>query len=217
MAYESFQKHLKEVKESTLFQQWSDSTTADAAGQKSYPIELLVLLGTTLRYLGRGWTLDDLEEATTISQETHFLHVYICWGSAVFYDKYVSMPSTADEIAASSSEFFIAGLAGCIGSSDATRIDMRSRCQYRLRHHHNYFKLPMPTRTYNITTNHRRRILSSTRGHPGRWNDKTLLVLYDELATDLRDGKRYDDLDFSLLERAEDGSVKSAVTQYRGA
>ena len=212
MAYESFQKHLKEVKESALFQQWSE-TTADASGQISSPIELL-LLGT-LRYLGRGWTLDDVEEATTISQETHrrFLHVYIYWGSTVFYDKYVSMPATSEEIAASSVEFFIAGLAGCIGSSDATHIGM-NRCQYRLRQHHNSFKLPMPTRTYNITTNHRRRILSSTRGHPGRWNDKTL-VLYDQLATDLRDGKRYDDLEFTLFETAEDGSIKSV--KYTGA
>jgi hypothetical protein len=38
--------------------------------------------------------------------------------------------------------------------------------------------------------------------------------LYDELATDLQDGKRYDDLEFTLLERAENGSVKSAVTKY---
>jgi hypothetical protein len=172
MAYESYKKHLKEVKDSALFKQWRVGT-ADAVGQNSSPIELL-LLGT-LRYLGRGWTLDDVEEATTISRETHrrFLHLYIHWGSTFLYDKYVSMPSTAAEIAESSSEFIIAGLPGCIGSSDATHVGML-RCQYRLRQHHNSFKLPMPTRTYNITTNHRRRILTSTRGHPGRWNDKTL-------------------------------------------
>ena len=212
MAYESYLKHLKEVKESPLFKQWRVSSV-DAAGQNSSPIELL-LLGT-LRYLGRGWTLDDVEEATTISQETHrrFLHVYIYWGSTFLYNKFVSMPSTAAEIADSSSEFFIAGLAGCIGSSDATHVGML-RCQYRLRQHHNSFKLPMPTRTYNITTNHRRRILSSTRGHPGRWNDKTL-VLYDQLATDLRDGRRYGNLEFTLLERAEDGGVNSV--KYTGA
>ena len=36
---------------------------------KTSPIELL-LLGT-LRYLGRGWTFDDIEEATAISLEVH--------------------------------------------------------------------------------------------------------------------------------------------------
>ena len=33
------------------------------------PLELLVL--GSLRYLGRGWTFDDLEEATGISEESH--------------------------------------------------------------------------------------------------------------------------------------------------
>ena len=33
------------------------------------PIELLIL--GTLHYLGRGWTFDDLEEATGIGEETH--------------------------------------------------------------------------------------------------------------------------------------------------
>ena len=49
----------------------------NAAGIKVAPIELL-LLGT-LRFLGRGWTLDDLEEQMMISQETHrcfCMHIY---------------------------------------------------------------------------------------------------------------------------------------------
>ena len=58
----------------------------------------------------------------------------------------------------------------------------------------------MPSRTYNITVNHRRRILSSTRGHPGRWNDKSV-VLYDDLACGLREGKLYNDIEFQLLEQ----------------
>jgi len=51
-----------------------------------------------------------------------------------------------------------------------------------------------------LTVNHRRRILCSTRGHPGRWNDKTL-VQFDHLSTDLRDGKKYSDIGFELLQR----------------
>ena len=49
---------------------------------------------------------------------------------------------------------------------------------------------------YNITVNHRRLVLSSTRGHPGRWNDKSV-VLYGHLVCGLRDGQLYDDLSFS--------------------
>ena len=113
MSYESYLKHLIEVKESPLFKQWSDDSF-DCIGNKSSPIELL-LLGA-LRYLGRGWTLDDLEEQTTISEETHrrFFHVYIRWGSTYLHEKYVCMPSTAEEISDSSCKFYIAGLPGAL-------------------------------------------------------------------------------------------------------
>jgi len=139
----------------------------NAAGIKVAPIELL-LLGT-LRFLGRGWTLDDLEEQTMISQETHrcFLHAYISWGATVLYEKHVILPMGYQDIADNCHEYNIAGFPGCIGSQDATHVGML-RCQYRLKQYHDSFKLPMPSRTYNITVNHRRRILSSTRGHPGR-------------------------------------------------
>ena len=47
--------------------------------------------------------------------------------------------------------------------------------------------------------------MSTTTGHPGCWNDKTL-VLYNDLSTNLRNGKRYSDKTFSLLYRKEDGT-----------
>jgi hypothetical protein len=198
MSYTSFTKHLREVKGSHYFHSWR-SENYDCVGRQCSHIELL-LLGT-LRYLGRGWTLDDLEEQTMICEEVHrrFLHVYISWGSTHLFQRYVVTPANKDEIEKNSREYAMAGLPGCLGSQDATHIGMR-RCQYRLRQYHNSYKLPMPTRTYNLTVNHRRRILSSTRGHPGRWNDKTL-VLYDSLSTDLRDGRKYSDVEFELLER----------------
>jgi hypothetical protein len=113
-----------------------------------------------------------------------------------------------------SKEYDVAGLPGCLGSQDATHIGML-RCQFRLRQYHNSFKLPMPTRTYNMTVNHRRRILSSTSGHPGRWNDKTL-VQYDTLSTDLRDGRKYSDVEFELLQRDPLTDEIKAV-RYTGA
>ena len=198
MPYASFTKHLVEVKGSHNFRTWR-SDSYDCVGRQSSHIELL-LLGA-LRYLGRAWTLDDLEEQTMICEEVHrrFVHAYITWGSTHFFERYVVTPATKDDVEANSKEYASAGLPGCIGSQDATHIGML-RCQYRLRQYHNSYKLPMPTRTYNLTVNHRRRILSSTRGHPGRWNDKTL-VLFDTLSTDLRDGRKYSDIEFELLER----------------
>lgn len=48
------------------FRCWQPGKTT-ANGTPCPPIELLVL--TALRYLGRGWTFDDLEESTAISEE----------------------------------------------------------------------------------------------------------------------------------------------------
>mmetsp|Transcript_42182 Transcript_42182/g.89729 ORF Transcript_42182/g.89729 Transcript_42182/m.89729 type:complete len:227 (+) Transcript_42182:266-946(+) len=83
-SYQSFQKHLADVKGSDLFKTWSDGA-CDAAGRRSSPIELLVL--GALRYIGRGWCFDDLEEQTCIGEETHrkFMHVYLFWGSTTLY------------------------------------------------------------------------------------------------------------------------------------
>ena len=85
-SYETFLKHLDEVKRSPLFKIWEDGRT-DCVGNPSCPIELL-LLGV-LRYLGRGWCFDDLSEQTCISEATHhrFLHVYLLFGSTTMFEK----------------------------------------------------------------------------------------------------------------------------------
>ncbi len=71
MPFESYLDFVKEAKDNELFKRW---TGFDACGKKSSPIELLIL--GSLRYLGRGWAFDDIEEATSISEEVHrtFFH-----------------------------------------------------------------------------------------------------------------------------------------------
>ena len=68
-------------------------------------MELLVL--GSLRYLGRGWTFDDLEEATGISEESHrvFFHRFISCGRKFLFPKWVKAPQTASEIEESMSEY----------------------------------------------------------------------------------------------------------------
>ena len=111
-------------------------------------------------------------------------------------------------------EFVEAGLPGCVGSTDATHVAL-IRCPAMLRNYNMGHKLDLPTRTYNLTTNHRRRILSTTHGHPGRWNDKTL-QLFDEFVTSIHAGKILgDDVVFELLERNADGQI--VTRRYKGA
>jgi hypothetical protein len=76
-------------------------------------------------------------------------------------------------------EFAQAGFHGCVASSDATHIAIE-KCSYRLRQNHLGGKMLHTARTFNLSANHRRRILTTTQGYPGRWNDKTL-VLFDDL------------------------------------
>jgi len=68
--------------------------------------------------------------------------------------------------------------------------------------------------TYNLIVNHARRILSTSRGHPGSWNDKTL-VLFDDVAMGLHESTILKDFSFSLFERNVDGTV--VEVPYKGA
>lgn len=192
------------MKSSPLFNQWEDGRT-DAYGKRSSPIELL-LLGV-LRYLGRGWCFDDLSEQTCINEETHrkFLHVYLLFGSTTMFEKYVSLPADGAEAQRWAAEYVMAGFPGCIGSMDATHVGML-KCYYKLKQFNDSWKLSMPSRTYNTTATHRRKIIHSTKGHPGRWNDQTL-QLYDNLAKALSFSDKYDDVVFVLLRRLLDGTI----------
>ena len=210
MPYESFLELVDMVKDSNLFDRWKKT---DCCGKPSSPIEVLIL--GALRYIGRGWTFDDLFKSTRISEEVHrqFLHVFIFWGSTVLYSQFVVSPTNAQEIVTHMKEYTIAGLNGCFGSMDATHISMEM-CYSGLKNFHSGGKLKAPSRTYNIIVNHRRRIIDSTHGHPARWNDKTL-ILYHDFACDLHNSKILQDVEFDLLEKDGDGVVHSQ--KYKGA
>ena len=75
------------------------------------------------------------------------------------------------------------------------------------------FKLNHPARTYNVIVDHSRRVLGSTLGHPGSYNDKTL-ILYDSFVSSVNDGKIPNDFEFNLFERNQEGDVVEAC--YKG-
>lgn len=189
----------------------------DAVGDDPSPLGLM-LLGA-LRYLGRGLTFDDLEEYTAISEETHrqFFHRFIEYGEKVLYPEYVIMPQTAAEYETHQREFTTGGLWGAGFSCDATNVIMW-RCQHNLKQSQMGFKNTHPARTYNVSVNHRRQILYSTKGHPSRWNDKTL-ALFDDFLSGIHDGKFLQDVRFELLKYGGNaGNLEEVVNvKYRGA
>jgi hypothetical protein len=201
------------MKISGYFTRWRPGK-AGATGQPVSPLELLVL--TALRYLGRGWTFDDLEEATAISEEVIrvFFHQFISWGADELYRAFVYPPRSIEEAKSTVQEYAQAGFAGCVGSIDATHVE-HSRISYRHRQSHLSFKLPFTARSYNIICNHRRRIFCTTDGHPARWNDKSL-VKFDRLAAGLHEGTSpLCDLQFELYTYGDDG-VEVVKEKYRG-
>ena len=59
----------------------------------------------------------------------------------------------------------MASFHGCVSSMDAIHIAM-DRCSNRFCQLHIEFKMSHPSRAYNLSVNHRRRIHFSTTGHP---------------------------------------------------
>ncbi|KAI2499473.1 Plant transposon protein [Fragilaria crotonensis] len=186
-----------------LFDRWKthdDNCYTERQNKKVSPIELL-LLGL-LRYLGRGWTpFDDMRHVTYITRDVHqkFFHQFVKFGATVLYPLYVSAPQTVEALRDCEKEYNIAGFPGCIGSNDATNIPLEKVCVL-LRQAHLGFKSKSTMRTYNLTCNHRCQILHTTAGHPGRWNDKTL-IRFDTFMSELRDGALNDKMDFELRTR----------------
>ena len=162
-----------------------------------------------------GWTFDDIEESTAISADTHcrFLHCFLDYGSTVLFNKFVKFPINFEEAKTHMAELAIAGFPGCTGSADCTHI-VTDRCQYNLKNHHLGAKSSLTTRSFSLTANHRRRILHTCPGGPGRWNDQTM-VMYDAFIKGLHDGLHLSDIAFTLKEIDHDGNVME--TDYCGA
>ena len=178
----------------------------------SHPVELL-LLGT-LRYLGRGFTFDDLEESTAISREVHrkFFHSFITFGKTILYEKHVREPTALEFLRSHCAEFSAAGCHGAVGSMDGVHI-LCERVPHTLRNLHKAHKMTHTARAFNVTVNHRRMILSCTSGNPATFNDQTL-VMFDHFVRGIHEGRKLSDLSFKLWERDGGAFVHRS---YKGA
>ena len=145
LPHQNFLELLADIKLHPLFKRWMHKRvdTDTTLG--------LLLLGS-LRYLGRGWTFDDLEEATCISQSVHrdFLHQFLTYGKEYLYPKYVKYPSTAAEMRAHTSEYESSGFHGAVGSMDACHI-LIEKCSHRLKQNHLGGKSKQTCRSFNLT------------------------------------------------------------------
>ncbi len=120
----------------------------------------------------------------------------------------VIAPISVDEAFSHMVEYTSAGLPGCIGSIDCTHI-VTERCEYNLKNS------LTATRTYNLTCNHRHRILHSTAGRPGWWNHDQTMVRLDKFIGSVCAGAVFGDHEFEL-ESMDHVSQQIVQTWYWG-
>ena len=75
----------------------NQSMCDDYTSKKSNYVKMILL--RTLRYLGRGWTLDNVEEVSCISREIHrqFFNVFIERGHDVLCDGHTALPAMSTD------------------------------------------------------------------------------------------------------------------------
>ena len=119
MPYKSYRDIVAEARNDDWFPSYEK---CNALGQPGIPLDILIL--GALRYLGKGWTFDDLFESTGVSEEIHrkFLKNFTVACITYLYPKWVKRPETEAEIEDCMSEFKQTGFDGCIGSADITLI-----------------------------------------------------------------------------------------------
>ena len=200
--YGSFLEILDHIMNNPSFREYR---LGDCTGEKSTDLSLL-LLGA-LRYLGRSWTFDCLEEATAISRETNrrFFLKFIKHGSTNMFKRYVTDAAKCLSMNDLTNLFVQAGFNGCIGSTDATHVPML-KCASWAHNVHKGAKMPMPCRTYNVTVSHSRQIIGTTIGHPGTFNDKTV-IMFDRLLADIHNNHLKEDHRFTLLEKDQNNNI----------
>ena len=198
--YANFLQLVKDARDENWFPEYEKP---NALGQPGIPLEVFIL--GSLRYL--GWTFDDIGESTGVSEEAHrlFFKKFVKACRKHLYPKWVKRPQTDEEVADCMAEFVEAGFDGCIGSADVTHIILE-KCQARLKNQNLGGKSSHTTRAFQLVVNHRRQIIASTVGFPGRWNDQTV-VRFDDFILDIQRGKYLENNEF-VLHTSEGDLVK---------
>ncbi len=140
-------------------------------GAHMYNYQALLLLGC-FRMLGRAVVYDEVAEAIGSSERvvSKFFKDFVRRWSRTKYDEWVCAPRTAAEFWKNEAAYRVAGFPGCGWSTDCVHLawDCCPHCQ---RNAH-VGKEGFPSLVFQVTFNHKRKILATTSGLPGAVNDK---------------------------------------------
>lgn len=157
---------------------------AKARGRVPVPIEFKVM--AVLYRLGCGClprTSAKLFGMSRSQADDFFKH--FCAHYAQNYYKYCTLPQSETEMRDVEAAYARMGFPGCLGSVDGVHVAW-DKCPHRLQARHKGSK-QKPTRTFNVTVDHRKFIRHVASSKPGSVNDKTS-VRYDPHLVRVRNG-----------------------------
>jgi len=168
-------------------QQWAKaphSPRKKKQGRPSSPLEYKVL-GALYR-LGSGCLNRTTARMFSMSPSmTDIFFKDFCAWYAQKYETECTAPATEDEIRAVEEVYSKMGFPGCVGSVDGVHVHW-ARCPLGLQPRHKGAK-GYPSRSFNVTVDHRRMIQRVASSKPGAMNDVTA-VRYDPHVNSVKDG-----------------------------
>ena len=149
-----------------------------------------------------------LQDVTNVSDSIHrkFFFRFLRWGFDVLYPQCVKLPSNQTKFDEIMCDYKTMGFPGVMGSIDATHVKL-NRCPDNYRQD-STGKEHFPTRVFQVCVSFNRRILHSTSGNFGSWNDKTISK-YDPLLIALSKDTVGQDIKWNL--KKSNGTIKPMV------
>jgi hypothetical protein len=144
----------------------------DKFGRASVPLELKML--ATFEMLGRAVPAAVPAGLIGCDAKTikNFYHLFCRKVALHLKHLYIKFPSSVEEIRACVATYAEENLPGCMGSIDCVHVPWPKA----LASQRSWFvgKEGVPTVAFQVIVNHKRKILSVSRPHPGAHNDKTI-------------------------------------------
>ena len=147
-----------------------DEDRRDAIGRQVAGLDIMLL--AFLAYAGDTIKPCHFYTCTNLKEAVHynFFRQFCLFGRNTLHPLLVRCPSTADEFEAAMSVFKLAGFPGCLGAMDCTHVRLW-KCPASL---YNAYKGKegYPSLVFQVVVDGQRRVLSSSRGFQGSFNDK---------------------------------------------
>ena len=174
-----------------------DENNHPGSGPKPHPLALKLM--AVLRAMALGVPIDGVADTARISVSVinNFFNEWLSWFNETYYDKWVRIPETEEELRMMEQLFAKCGLPGCLTSMDVVhlhgeRLPAGNRSDY-------VGKEGFPTVAFQCHCTHNTRLVYIGPMQPGARNDKTI-VQFDMFVKKVREDPLYKDLTFEVLD-----------------